>query len=96
MHAVLPAAQALFRRFGLSALVMGTAGQLYPRGMNFPTAIFDVRICGAVLVSGVAPASSRQRAAKMAALRSNQDSTEFALTQPHGVVCASSLLRASD
>ena len=31
------------------------------------------RLCakGAVLVSGVAPASSRQRAAKMAALRSN-------------------------
>jgi hypothetical protein len=41
MHAVLPAAKALMRRFGLWDLVIACVGQLYPRGMIFPTANFD-------------------------------------------------------
>jgi hypothetical protein len=37
MHTLLPAAKALFRHFGLSALVIACGAQLYPRGSTFPT-----------------------------------------------------------
>jgi hypothetical protein len=44
MHALLLAAKALLRHFGLSALLIACAGQLYPRESNFPTSNFDVRL----------------------------------------------------
>jgi hypothetical protein len=37
MHTLLPAAKALFRHFGLSALVIACGAQLYPLGSTFPT-----------------------------------------------------------
>jgi hypothetical protein len=40
MHTLLPAAKALFRRFGLSALVIAFGAQLYPHGSTFRTSIF--------------------------------------------------------
>jgi len=48
---------------------------------------------GAVPISGVAPASSRQRAAKMAALRLNQDTTRHRVVSQFGVVAAIPRLR---
>jgi hypothetical protein len=45
MHAVLRAAKALLRRFGLSALLIACTGQLYPRESNFPTSVFDAQWC---------------------------------------------------
>jgi hypothetical protein len=42
MHAVLQASKALMRRVGLWDLVIACVGQLYPRGMDFPTANCDV------------------------------------------------------
>jgi hypothetical protein len=42
-HTLLPAAKALFRRFGLSALVIACGAQLYPLGSAFPTFIFEAK-----------------------------------------------------
>jgi hypothetical protein len=40
-HAVLLGVKGLLRHFGLLALLIACAGQLYPRESNFPTSIFD-------------------------------------------------------